>query len=62
MNIYEYKNAIFKLNGYFIPTRNETPGQAFDRGKAELIKALKREIENVETIDFTEFEGKRRLI
>lgn len=47
---YELKNAMEKIHGYWMPRPNESRQDAFNRAKAEYIKALKRYIEVAEYI------------
>ena len=54
-------NAVFKLKGYYIPRNGELLHIAFERGKAELVAALKKDIENIESIIFEQFMNWKKL-
>lgn len=62
MNQYERQNAAFTVDGYFLPTRCDTMLVAFLRAKGEAIVALRRSVENLESLTFEQFlsETKRK--
>lgn len=62
MNQYEEQNAIFKLCGYFIPSGKQVPEEAFEEGKAELVKRLRKDIDHIESITFEQFIEKYKTI
>lgn len=57
---YQRENAVFKIAGYFLPTPQEQPAQAFDRAKAECLRHLLAQITHVEGITAEQFYGEQR--
>lgn len=52
----EKENALRQIDGYFMPAfRSESAEVRFDKAKAEAIYALKKLIQNLESIDFVAF-------
>jgi hypothetical protein len=48
-------NVAFKIDGYFLPSRNVDVNQAFDRAKKELIQHILKDVELIRTMTIEEF-------
>lgn len=56
---YEQANARDKVHGYVVSRRPlETAEQEFDRAKAECLKNLKAQMDQIECMPFAEFRAK----
>jgi hypothetical protein len=60
VNRYEIDNAVYKVDGYFIPRTQEQPDATFQRAKSERLDALKKEISFLEQLNYEQFLGTRR--
>lgn len=61
LNRYEHENVKHKIHGYMITSRElplETRPEMFERAKAELLNALKTQIEQVEGFTFADMSKK----
>ena len=48
-------NVAFKIDGYFLPSRNIDANQAFNLAKKELIRHMLKDVELVEAMTLDEF-------
>lgn len=54
---YQRHNAAMKIEGYFFPKPLEAPEKAFERARAEAVDHLKRQLQQVESIDFAQYQA-----
>lgn len=59
MTQYEIQNAIFAIDGYYVPRAGESPASAFLRAKVEAQNALKDRVAHIESITFPRWEATR---
>lgn len=56
MTQYEIQNAIFAIDGYYVPRAGEPSSSAFQRAKVEAEKNLKDRLSHIEAISFGRWE------
>lgn len=60
MDRYQVENAVYKLDGYYLPRTMEAPESSFQRARVDCLNALKNEIAFLEQLTYEQFRDQRR--
>lgn len=60
MDRYEVENAVYKVDGYFIPRTQEKTDATFQRARSDCLDALKKEVAFLEQLTYEQFRDTRR--
>lgn len=60
MDRYQVENAVYKVDGYYIPRTMEAPEATFQRARTDCLNELRKEIAFLEQLTHEQFKNQRR--